>query len=346
MNNAQEIIGQVMSDFAPAMDTWSHHNCPACVSKGQSRPDTKGRGNHMFTSDGGVVYNCFNCHLKTGWKPGMYMSNEFESLLNSFGVNNSDLMKLRLIAKEMVESGDYQISTENSKVYQKITQRELPPNAKPFIEWCDVADQHPQFMKVLQYVNDRNPYLLDLELYWTPDKNNNFNERFIIPYYMNSKIVGYTARHIVKYSTMRYYNQVNTGLFYNFDLLNDEHTKNILVSEGPLDAALMGGVGANNYFLTAQQIEQLKNAQSRGKRIIIVPDRDKNGLETVQQALDNGFSVAFPDYGTIRDNYGIRYVKDFEEATALYGRLFSLQLIYENIYSTEFEIKLYANKWI
>lgn len=345
MNAAQIIIGEVMTDFAPAMDMWSHHNCPACTSRGQARPDTKGRGNHMFTSDGGIVYNCFNCHLKTGWKPGMYMSNDFESLLKSFGISNSDLLKLKLIIKDMAESGDYKI-TESNKAYQKITLRDLPPNSKKFIEWYNEVDKYPQFLKVLEYVNDRNPYLFDLDLYWTPEKTNNLNERFIIPYYMSGKIVGYTARHIVKNSKVRYYNQVNTGLFYNFDLLNDEHIKTLLVSEGPIDAALMGGIGANNYFLTSQQIEQLKNAQQRGKKIVIVPDRDKNGLETVQQALEHGFSVAFPDYGTVRDSYGIRYVKDFEEATSMYGRLFALQLLHENIYSTEFEIKLFANKWI
>ena len=41
-----------MNDHAPGIGMWKHYNCPACIFRGQARPDTKKRGNHMFTADG------------------------------------------------------------------------------------------------------------------------------------------------------------------------------------------------------------------------------------------------------------------------------------------------------
>lgn len=347
MNQIQDIMASIMHDPAPMMDRWNQHNCPACVTRGQSRPDTKGRGNHMFRNDGSVVYNCFNCHLKTVWTPGRYVSKDMESLLRSYGASDKEMISIKLIAKEMVESGDYEVQdTAASKLYQKIVQRELPSDAKPFLDWVNSPNIPPEFLKVVNAVNDRNPYLLDLNLYWSPSKEFYMFQRFIIPYYMNGQIIGYTARHIDKDSEYRYRNQVSTSIFYNFDLLNDDRMQTILVAEGPIDAALMGGISANNYFLSTSQIELLKKAQERGKMIVIVPDRDKDGLVTIEQAIEHGFSVALPDFGAVRDGEGIRHIKDFDEACAKYGRLFCLQLLHKSIYTDRFDIRVQTEKWI
>jgi hypothetical protein len=301
----------------------------------------------MFRNDGSVVYNCFNCHLKTVWSPGRYISKDMESLLRSYGASDKEMISIKLIAKEMVESGDYEVQdTAASKLYQKIVQRDLPSDAKPFIEWVNSPNIPQEFLKVVNAVNDRNPYLLDLDLYWSPSKEFYMFQRFIIPYYMNGQIIGYTARHIDKNSEYRYRNQVSTSIFYNFDLLNDDRVQIILVAEGPIDAALMGGISANNYFLSTSQIELLKKAQERGKIIVIVPDRDKDGLVTIEQAIEHGFSVALPDFGAVRDGEGIRHIKDFDEACAKYGRLFCLQLLHKSIYTDRFDIRVQTEKWI
>ena len=351
MNAVQTIMAQIMNDPVPGIGIWTHHNCPMCVFRGHSRPDVKGRGNHMFNADGSVSYNCFNCSLKTGWQPGKFMSKDMESLLISFNAQPKELELIKFYIKEMVQSGDYaEIETTASKLYQKITPRDFPPNTKSFNEWASLdEDKIPkEFLNVLNAVNERNPYLLDLELYWSPSKEHKMYDRFIIPYYMNGKIVGYTARHKLKDpgSTYRFINQVSTSLLYNYDLLNDDRIKTLLVSEGPLDASLMGGVSANNFSLTAAQIEVLKAAQDRGKRIVVVPDRDKDGLVTIEQALENGFSVAFPDYGTVRGVNGIRHIKDFEEACAKYGRIFCLQLIHDSIVDEPFYIRAQTDRWM
>lgn len=349
MNSVQDIMAQIMNDPVPGIGIWAHHNCPMCVFRGHSRPDMKGRGNHMFNSDGSVSYNCFNCSLKTGWQPGKYMSKDMESLLISFGAQQKDIELLKFYIKEMVESGDYaEQESTTSKLYQRIIARDLPTNAKTFYEWASDDNAPNEFFSVLNAVNDRNPYLLDLELYWSPSKEHRMYDRFIIPYYMNGKIIGYTARHKLKDpgSTYRFINQVSTNILYNYDLLNDERIKILLVCEGPMDAALMGGVSANNFKLSTPQIEILKQAQSKGKKIVIVPDRDKDGLVTIDQALEHGFSVAFPNFGAVKEGSGIRHIKDFDEACAKYGRLFCLQLIHESIVDEPFYIKAQTDKWM
>lgn len=347
MNKIQTIIASIMNDPAPLLDNWSHHNCPACTANGQPRSDTRGRGNHMFKNDGSVLYNCYNCNLKIVWTPGNRINSKMELLLNSYGASRNDIEMIKFIANEMINSGEYEsTSTEHSKIFERIVKRDLPPCTKSFLDWTNEPIIPDEFLKVLNAVNDRNPYLLDAGLYWSPVKEKYMFERFIIPYYMNGNIIGYTARHIDLNSKYRYYNQVSTGIFYNFDLLNDNNIKTILVAEGPVDALLMGGISANNYFLTSGQIENLKKAQERNKKIVIVPDRDKNGLSSIEQAITHGFSVAFPDYGNIRDSNGIRRIKDFDEACAKYGRLFCLQLLYNSIYDDEFSIRVQMENWI
>lgn len=347
MNPVQIIMAEIMNDPAPAIGVWKNYNCPACVYRGQSRPDVRHRGNHMFTSEGSVVYNCYNCHLKTVWSPGKFMSKDMMSLLSYFGASEKALTEIQFYVKEMVESGEFASEeTAAQRLYQRITKREFPPGTKSFLEWVNSENVPEQFWSVLNAVNERNQYLLDLELYWSPAKDNRMYDRFIIPYYMNGQIIGYTARHKDVDSNFRYVNQVSTSLLYNFDLLNDPNIRTILVAEGPIDAALMGGVSANNYFLSAAQIEVLKAAQERGKRIVIVPDRDKDGLVTIEQAIELGFSVSFPDFGAVRDSNGIRHVKDFDEACAKYGRLFCIQLIHASIVDEPFDIRVQTDKWI
>lgn len=348
MNQVQNIMASIMNDPVPAIGSWTQHNCPACIHRGQSRPDSKKRGNHMFNSDGSVAYNCYNCNLKTVWSPGRYISKNMEVLLQSFGASKKDLDMIKFIAKEMVESGDYDIQqTSISSIYQKIVKRELPPNSRPFLDWVNLDTIPSDFLKVAKAVNERNPYILDLDLYWSPSTEFYMNQRFIIPYYMNGEIIGYTARHMNKdIKEYRYRNQVSTNIFYNFDLLNDDRIKTILVAEGPIDAALMGGISANNYFLSNSQLEQLHRAQERGKKIVLVPDRDKNGLTSIEQAIEHGFSVSLPDFGVVHDENGIRHVKDFDEACEKYGRLFCLQMVYNNIYDNRFDIRIKTEKWI
>lgn len=342
MNDIQNILAGLMNNPCPYEGRWIKHNCPVCHN-GQSG---RIRGSYIFDNDG-FAFHCFNCQFKVSWKPGLIIGNKLLDFAEKSGASSNDLMKLSLISRDMVESGKYELSDKtNASIYQRITQKLLPPSAKTFLEWGNSANVPNQFIKVLDAVYNRNPYLLDLELYWCPDQENDMYRRYIIPYYMNSEIIGFSARDTKDNSKLKYFNQVNINTFYNFDLLNDNNTNILYVTEGVLDAALMGGLGIGTYEMSQMQIQQLQSAQKRGKRIVIVPDRDKDGLKTINQALENGFDVSFPDWGTNRTVHGVQYIKDFEEATKTYGRLFCTLLLQKSIASSEFEARVLMNKWI
>ena len=152
---------------------------------------------------------------------------------------------------------------------------------------------------------------------------------------MNGKIVGYTARSRFDSDTMKYLNQYPSNLLYNYDILSDKTIDTVYVTEGPIDAGLIGGVAVCNFQFKPEHIKALNNS---GKKIVVVPDRDKNGKQMVQQAIELGYSVSFPEY----DEYTIH---DIEEATRKYGRLFVMYLITRSVFDDEFSIKVKMNQW-
>jgi DNA primase len=73
-----------------------------------------------------------------------------------------------------------------------------------------------------------------------------------------------------------------------------------------------------------------------GKRIIVVPDQDKTGLEICERALELGFDVSLPNWA---DD-----VKDANNALIKYGRLPTLLSILETATSSKIKIEMMRNK--
>lgn len=339
-------IQAVMTSFVGAVPygRWASHNCPACIHNGQPRPDTRKRGGARIEGDGGFSFNCFNCGFHAGWKPGMKFSEKMQNLASWYGATNTQIMSMILIADEMNKSGLYQIDNkETTHVYSHITPRDMPAQAKPFSEWAAMQNPPAEFIKVVQAIHDRNPFMLSaIDYWWTPEKEHMLNTRYLIPFTMNEQIIGYTGRTILPNLKQRYFNQYPSHVLYNFDLLNDENTKDILVTEGPIDAALIGGVAICHYSFRENHLDWLTKC---GKRIVIVPDRDKDGMAMVNQAILAGFSVAFPDWGTIEEDGHKRPIKDVEEAVRKYGRLYTHRLIGKSIYTDTVDIRVQATRW-
>ena len=68
------------------------------------------------------------------------------------------------------------------------------------------------------------------------------------------------------------------------------------------------------------------------RQVIVVPDRDAPGEKLVNQAIEFGWSVAFPEW----DNK----VEDVADAVLKYGRLFTIQSILKTTESNKFKIDL------
>ena len=73
------------------------------------------------------------------------------------------------------------------------------------------------------------------------------------------------------------------------------------------------------------------------REVIVVADRDDAGYRMVEQALEYGWSVAFPDWGD--------GVKDVNDAVIKYGKLYVLYSILTTKESNNLKIQLRARKW-
>lgn len=342
MNDIQAIMGSFVG--SSIVGRWIPHNCPACIYNGQPRNDTRKRAGQMHGADGSFSFHCFNCGHKTYWRPGFDAHGKLMDLAGYYGGTDQQKMLMAVCADDIKKSGEYDAPEESSYVKTHIIPKDMPEQAKPFSEWAAMPNPPADFIKVVTKIAERNVCLLDtFDFWWTPETDMNLNDRYLIPFQMHQRIVGYTGRITWKYSKMKYLNQYPENILYNFDLLNDETIKDIYVTEGPIDAELIGGVATCHFTIRENQLEWLKHCD---KNIIIVPDRDKDGRKMVEQAIQNGFSVAFPDWGQFIDENGDKQlISDVEQATRKYGRLYTMFMIKQATYDNEFEIRVRANQW-
>ena len=214
---------------------------------------------------------------------------------------------------------------------------DLPKNSKTLREWAETENPPEDYIKVLKYMANRNENLLNWhEYYWTPEKEFNMNKRVIIPFTSNSGwLNGYSARAIEDSIKPKYIAQYsNNGYIFGQDKLYLPNRKFVILVEGLFDAISLDCVAVMKQYISARQIETLKTAD---KKIIVVPDRDESGKQLVEQAIQLGYSVSFPNWGD--------EIKDVSDAVTKYGRLAALQQILQSIENNELKIKLKSKGW-
>lgn len=328
-NSVQQAILDALPIKRKQSGNWLHFNCPLCHHVGNHRPDTKHRGQVAFRN-GGFTFNCFNCGQKTGWYPGSLVGTKVNFLLTHLGVQHEDIQKI------IVDSLKIKESTQQEQKEQafKIKKRGLPDGAKSFQHWA--KNPTDQFIKCLEYINNRNPAILDYELYWSPSTEKGINKRFIIPVRFNDELVGFSARWFDgprSDGTPKYINMVPPGILFNQDLLDDTDGF-IIVVEGGLDAKAIDGVGTLKQTASGQQ-EKFLNACIKEK--VVLPDKDKDGNRAIDQAIKNEWSVSFPEWG--------ENIKDADEALAKYGKLFTIDMILNSRVQGDFNINLRRKFW-
>jgi hypothetical protein len=259
----------------------------------------------MFSE--GVIYNCFNCKYTASWQPGRNISEKFKSLCRWLGANDDQIKELVFEALK-TESTDYEPDHFVEKV--KFTEKELPEGAMSINEWVNSAylpDISADIGPVIDYVYSRGFDALSEHFYWSPAPG--YIDRVLLPYYYEGKIVGSTARK-VREGKPKYLSDQHPFFVFNVDE-QDPKNKYVFVVEGQFDAYAIGGVGLLTNEIAQQQAHIINQM---GKEVIVIPDQDKAGLMLIKQAIDYGWSVAFPTWD---DD-----VKDVADAVQRYGRLF------------------------
>lgn len=232
------------------------------------------------------------------------------------------------IAKTMVnETPDFQaVQTIESKYAKNMSAwadnaKRLPLHSRPINDFLDDiakgAEPSRGLLKCLEYLESRD--LIDYDKIFWHDQGSTVPslQRFILPYYHQNEIVGYTSRVIsdgVK-GAIKYIKAGPPGFVYNYHLFARAYAKQyVVLYEGVLDAFVMQGISGGGNNLTADQ-QYMINAL--GKTVIVVPDNDAAGDVLVQTAIENNWQVAFPVWG--------KTCKDAAESAQRYGRIYTLQ---------------------
>ena len=301
---------------------WVSFNAVCCHHNGTSA-DNRQRGGIMVNE--GVSYHCFNCGFKASWQPGRKVSVKLKKLMQWLGVADDAITKCSLEAMRIEEDSSYK---GEKGLIPTFIDKALPIGAKPLTEWIKYPSD--ELVPVLEYLSSRNLYVDDYPWHWTDEDG--FNNRLIIPFYHEHRLVGYTARKITP-GKPKYISEQQPGYVFNLDRQHYER-KYVIVTEGPIDAICVDGVAVMSAEISASQHALISQLQ---REVIVLPDRDQAGIKLAEQALEFGWSVSFPEWD--------EDVKDVNDAVKKYGRIYTLWSIIDSKESNSLKIQLRMKKW-
>lgn len=325
-------IGEIIYSYLPAKrkltpSGWIKFNAVCCHHNGTTA-DTRQRGGMIQNGDG-VSYHCFNCGYKASWQPGRHLTRKMRSLLQWLGAPDDVINKITLEALK-IQTDEKALE---AVAIPKFEDKPLPEGSLKISDWIENIAQLPPdlrtlFDTVVDYVLSRGLDPLD-DFYWCPMS---FGDRLIIPFRLDGRIVGHTARKVTD-GKPKYISDQTPGYVFNLDCQTQDR-EFVIVCEGPFDALSIDAVailGAEIMDKQALLINRLN------RQVIVVPDRDADGARTVEQAIKNGYGVSMPDWPN--------GVKDINDAVVKLGKLYTLYKIVSEMETNELKIQLRAKKW-
>lgn len=290
---------------------WISFNAPCCQNRGEGR-DQRQRGGVLFNTNGSFQYHCFNCNFKAGWTPGHLLTKNTKLLLQWFGMNSADIGRLNLYALKIKDDQPINKPLVNFDLVEK----PLPDLTLPISEWV-ILDKENEFTDnltaIINYITLERGMKWDW-YNWHYSHAAGYQDRVIIPFYENQKVVGYTARKI-KDGKPKYITDAQPGYVFNIDAQEKDRAYIILV-EGQFDAISVDGCAVMHNEPNDTQIQRINRL---GREVIVVPDRDRAGAKMLKAAIENGWSVSLPPWED--------QIKDVADAVKKYGRLYTLTTI-------------------
>lgn len=305
---------------------WIGFNAPCCQDKRQ-------RGGFIVNAGDGVSFHCFNCGFKTSWQPGRTLSQKMRKFMRLLHIPDDVISKLSL---EALRLHGEQSSGQVVSIVPKFDDRALPMDSKSFDawdSWLKVAGNEiapAGLVNVISYLRDRGLGPFDYPFYYS--NKIGFGNRLIIPFYFEGRIVGWTAR-AINDAKPKYMSEQQPGYVFNLDNQHDDRAF-VTLMEGPMDAISIDGCALLGAEVKDSQAWLLKQL---GKEIVFIPDRDHEGPRSVEQAIENGWSVSMPDWP--------EGIKDVNDAVVKLGKLATMYLITQAKESYALKIQLRAKKW-
>lgn len=328
------LITQLVKDYLPLKKKqtpkgWWQFNAVCCHHRGHNQ-DSRGRGNLMFSPDGSIVYKCYNCGFKAKHTlQDSGIGSFFERLMEWLGISHEKIQqaKLEILSKKI--SGEIEETSPvfDREIFESFRETSLPDGARPLTDWLTDQDPPEHAVRCMEYlVSARGRAVAEgWNYHWAPplkgimERKIMMGSRIIVPFMNAGKIVGWTARYAGNppQGVPRYYNSdVQDGYLFNGDVISKEQRKFVLIHEGPFDAIATDGVAALGSSLNHKQIRWLNGTD---KEKIVVPDLQARNQDLIDIALEQGWSVSFPEWG--------EKIKDAADASKIYGRLYTLASI-------------------
>jgi len=302
---------------------WHSFNGVCCHHLGH-RPDDRGRAGIVFENETDWTYHCFNCGFSTKFVLGKSLPYKVKQLLQWCGIDQSQIDRWSF---ESIRNRSLLDIIADGKPKWKIKFQEvaLPDTAVPI----DVND--PTHGHFINFLKSRGYEPNDFNFMVSPNDMARNRNRIIIPYTFRNKNVGYISRYLDN-RTPKYIKNQQVGYVFGYDQQKPEYEV-CLVFEGVLDAIALNGCAVTHDSISDEQAEVLRSLH---RTIIVVPDMDKNGLAIVDRALDLGFKVALPDWGS--------GIKDANDAVLKYGKLPTLLSILNNATNSKIKIEMQRKK--
>jgi len=309
---------------------WLSFNAPCCVYNGETQ-DRKKRGGIMTSADGTLSYHCFNCGYKASYIIGRKLSQKMRQFMRWLGIADDTIKKLAIEAMRH-EEGDSKYEKRKFVTFKK---KELPRNAHRLEIWLEkylardlTQPQWENIDSLLNYLKSRGIGPDWYDFMYSPLDIWDMNKRLLIPFYWKGDTVGYTGRMFEHSDKIKYYTDVQPGYVFNMDA-QDWARKFVIVTEGPFDAIAISGVS-----ILGSEVNDIQRDLINGltRKVIVVPDRDAPGEKLINQAIEFGWNVAFPEWD--------EKVEDVADAVLKYGRLFTIQSILKSTESNKLKIDL------
>jgi hypothetical protein len=329
----EDLIRQRIHFTRNARTGFNHCVCEVCH-------DHTDRGGFKF-DNGTIGYNCFNCgaHGKYTEDSGR-LSRNFREILNDFGISDEELDTE--IGKSFLKNGgfvekkitlDVLTNKQEKKNYLVTPETTLPPHS---FRLGSTNDHFQIQLEIVEYLDSRKIDAFGYPFYFSLDPE--YLGYVIIPFYRNGKLIYWQGRRIKENENLKRYNNCSMSkenIIFNFDELFKNGSSPLFVTEGVFDALCLNGIAIIGSKINTAKLEILKKTK---RDLIFVIDKDPNGKNIANIAIENGWKITFTPDG----------VTDTNNCVNRHGKCYTIFSLFKNIPKTELEAKalsaLYCKK--
>lgn len=312
-----DILSLIHNKKTLSQSGWYSFNAICCQHRGHNADKRKRGGIRL--GDNSWQYHCFNCGFKAGFFLGKSITKNTRLLLSWLNVDENQINRYNI---ESLQHRDLLDIIRVRKEKKRVQFNEFQLEEGELLDITNI--KHKPY---IEYLNSRKISYNQYPFLVTPHLEGRQANRIIIPFTFEGKIVGQTSRYLDDRKP-KFINEQQAGYVFGYDLQKPQYEVCILC-EGIFDALSIDGCALTHNTINNDQAEVLSRLD---KKIIFVPDQDKTGLSSINRALELGYEVSIPYWGS--------NIKDINDSVVKYGKLPTLLSILQNATNSKIKIEM------